>query len=100
MRLFWIFFSKVPIKDKKVLLTVPTCNEDKNKKIKDAFQEVLCQSLTSKKSIFGIKGGLNISSQENTLLSGITSTKSSSLLGFHIGGFFEHKISEKFSENF
>ena len=67
---------------------------------KDASKEtktITKQSVTSKKSIFGIKGGLNISSQENTLLSGITSTKSSSLLGFHIGGFFEHKISEKFS---
>lgn len=53
--------------------------------------------INAQKTQFGIKGGLNISSQENTFLSGLTSTKSSSLLGFHIGGFFEHKISEKFS---
>jgi len=71
-------------------------NNNQSQVKKDASKEtktITKQSLTSKKSIFGIKGGLNISNQD----SGITSTKSSSLLGFHIGGYFEHIISEKFS---
>ena len=80
-------------KQLKIKITQSEVKKDASKETKTITK----QTVTSKKSIFGIKGGLNISSQENTFLSGVTTTKSSSLLGFHIGGFFEHKISEKFS---
>lgn len=45
----------------------------------------------------GLKGGLNIASQNNSLLSGVTKTNSTPIIGFNIGGFVEIKISEKFS---
>jgi hypothetical protein len=53
--------------------------------------------INAQKTQFGIKGGLNISNQSNTRLSGVTNTNSSLIVGFHVGGFLEYKISDKFS---
>lgn len=48
----------------------------------------------AQKAEFGIKGGLNVANQS---FSGDGAPSPSSLIGFHIGGFAEIKISEKFS---
>ena len=46
---------------------------------------------------FGIKGGLNVANQSNPGGGEIVDFNTSSLIGFHIGGFVEIKISDKFS---
>ena len=48
----------------------------------------------AQKAEFGIKGGLNVATQN---FSGEGAPNPSSMVGFHIGGFVEIKISEKFS---
>jgi hypothetical protein len=48
----------------------------------------------AQKAQFGIKGGLNVANQS---YSGEGSPSSSSIIGFHIGGFVEVKVSDKFS---
>lgn len=56
---------------------------------------VLAVSFTyAQKAEFGIKGGLNIANQS---FSGDGSPSPSSIIGFHIGGFVDIKIDEKFS---
>ena len=46
---------------------------------------------------FGIKGGLNVASQSFSSPNSSFQPNTSSLIGFHIGGFVEIKISDKFS---
>ena len=53
--------------------------------------------INAQKSQFGIKGGLNISNQTNIVETLGAPQKSSSIIGFNIGGFVEIKISDKFS---
>ena len=48
----------------------------------------------AQKAEFGIKGGLNIANQN---FSGDGAPSPSSLIGFHVGGFVEIKIADKFS---
>lgn len=56
---------------------------------------ILAVSFTyAQKAEFGVKGGLNIANQN---YSGEDAPSPSSIIGFHIGGFVDVKISEKFS---
>lgn len=56
---------------------------------------ILVVSFTfAQKAEFGIKGGLNIANQN---FSGEGAPSPSSIIGFHIGGFVDIKIDEKFS---
>jgi opacity protein-like surface antigen len=50
--------------------------------------------VNAQKAEFGIKGGLNVANQS---YSGEVSPSPSSIIGFHIGGFVEVKVSDKFS---
>lgn len=50
----------------------------------------------SQNTQFGIKGGMNVATQTSTE-SELVDLKTSSLIGFHIGGFVEFKLSDKFS---
>lgn len=53
--------------------------------------------INAQKTQFGIKGGLNISNQSNIVETLGAPQKSSSIIGFNIGGFVEIKISDKIS---
>lgn len=53
--------------------------------------------INAQKTQFGIKGGLNISNQSNIVETVGAPQKSSSIIGFNIGGFVEIKISDKIS---
>ena len=48
----------------------------------------------AQKAEFGIKGGLNIANQN---FSGEEAPSPSSIIGFHLGGFVDIKIADKFS---
>ena len=72
-----------------------TIKTNKMKKIILAVVAVLAFGFTNaQKTQFGLKGGLNGANQS---FSGEGSPSSSSIIGFHIGGFVEVKVSDKFS---
>jgi hypothetical protein len=65
-----------------------------NKIILSAVAVLVFGFANAQKAQFGIKGGLNVANQG---YSGDGAPSPSSIIGFHIGGFVEVKISDKFS---